>query len=215
MLYTRKLATNGRHVVEQNAEIAQTVIEQKLAIPDVVLPCDPKAEGLVSRRLAERSIRDFAILNPGAGWQAKQWPAERYGEVARTLAQQGVRPIINFGPGEEKLAEAATDASNGSAETMSFSIGELIALTRRARLFIGGDTGPMHLAAALKVPVVAIFGPTDPTRNGPFATRSIVLRSSTSSTSLSHRSEPDPGILEISAQAVSSAALELLGCARG
>ena len=68
-------------------------------------------------------------------------------------------------------------ASGGAAETFTGSLTQLIALTRRARLFIGGDTGPMHLAAALGVPVVAIFGPTDPARNGPFGTRSIVLRS--------------------------------------
>ncbi len=77
-------------------------------------------------------------------------------------------------------------ASDGAAETFTGSLTQLIALTRRARLFIGGDTGPMHLAAALGVPVVGIFGPTNPARNGPFGTRNIVLRSSSSITSYSH-----------------------------
>jgi heptosyltransferase-1 len=86
----------------------------------------------------------------------------------------------------------------------------LIALTRRARLFVGGDTGPLHLAAALKVPVVAIFGPTNPARNGPFRTKSIVLRSANSVTDHSRHSDPELGLLEISASEVVAAARSLL-----
>jgi heptosyltransferase-1 len=91
----------------------------------------------------------------------------------------------------------------------------LIALTRHARIFIGGDTGPMHLASALGVPVVAIFGPTNPARNGPFGTRSIVLRSRISPTTHSRRAQPDPGMMEISADEVVAAARELLGSVHG
>ena len=87
------------------------------------------------------------------------------------LADGGVRSILNYGPGEEELVRTAEAASGGTAQAMSFSVTELIALTRRARTFIGGDTGPLHLAAALRVPVVAIFGPTDPARNGPYGTQ--------------------------------------------
>ena len=123
-----------------------------------------------------RHCENVVILNPGAGWGAKQWPAERYGEVAKRSLDGGFSPIINFGPREESLAKVAEAASGGTACALSFSVGELIALMRRARLFIGGDTGPMHLAAALHVPVVALFGPTDPARNGPYRTTSIVLR---------------------------------------
>jgi len=93
-------------------------------------------------------------------------------------------------------------------------VGELISLTRRARLFIGGDTGPMHLAAALAVPVVALFGPTDPIRNGPFSMNSIVLRSERSETKTSHRAEPDAGLLLISAEEVVAAARQLVGPGR-
>ena len=90
-------------------------------------------------------------------------------------------------------------------------ISDLIALTRRARLFIGGDTGPMHLAAALQVPVVAIFGPTNPARNGPFGTSSIVLRSAGSLTSHARRREPEKGMLAITPEEVIAAARNLLG----
>jgi len=164
----------------------------------------------VEKRLRALDIRDTAILNPGAGWGAKQWPSERYGDVAQALARQGLRPIINFGPREEALARVAEAASAGTAQALSFSVGELIALMRRARLFIGGDTGPMHLAAALHVPIVALFGPTDPERNGPYRTPSVVLRNPASATSLSHRMEPDKGLLAITTEEVVAAATQLL-----
>jgi heptosyltransferase-1 len=209
--YTRKAIAHSVHVIEQNISVAEIVSQAKIIAPVVELPRDPAAEARISQRLAEKQITDFAILNPGAGWGAKRWPAERYGKVARELASFGVCTILNYGPGEQELAGAAESASDGAAAAMNCTITELIALTRRARLFIGGDTGPLHLAAALKIPVVAIFGPTDPARNGPYDTRSIVLRSPLSATSLARRSRPDAGLLEISADAVVAAAHELLG----
>jgi heptosyltransferase I len=150
-------------------------------------------------------------LNPGAGWGAKRWPAERFGEVARGLADLGLRSILNYGPGEEALVRAAEAASAGAARAMTCTITELIALTRRAKLFVGGDTGPMHLAAALRVPVVGIFGPTDPARNGPYGTRSIVLRSAESVTSHERRAEAEEEMLGIGSEAVLGAAMELMG----
>jgi heptosyltransferase-1 len=211
MWYTHKIVTHCRHVVEQYSELARAFDGQAVRpIPDAVLPCDPLAEETVDKSLRQAGITDFAILNPGAGWGAKQWPADRYGDVAKALAVQGISSIINFGPGEESLAQIAVSGSGDSARAMSFSVGELIALTRRARLFIGGDTGPLHLAAALHVPVVALFGPTDPTRNGPFRTKSIVLRRPFSPTTLKRRTEADEGLLSISREEVIAAALRLL-----
>src|SRR5258707_2414334 len=93
---------------------------------------------------------------------------------------------------------------------MSCTLTELIALTRRARLFVGGDTVPLHLAAALSVPVVAIYGPTDPARNGPYGTRSVVLRSPESVTSHARRAEADEGMLGIGSEAVVAAAREVV-----
>ena len=221
--YTRKAIAHGRHVIEQNLSVAEALVgrEAKLLRADhsrvlsreipCDLPCDPKAEARIEQRLAEHGIGDFAILNPGAGWGAKRWPAERYGEVARGLANQGLRSILNYGPGEEELVRVAEVASGGTARVMSCTITELIALTRRARLFIGGDTGPLHLAAALRVPVVAIYGPTDPARNGPYGTRNIVLRSAESVTSHARRAAVDEGLLAIGSDAVVMAANRLRG----
>ncbi|MGD0566888.1 MAG: glycosyltransferase family 9 protein [Candidatus Sulfotelmatobacter sp.] len=218
--YSRKVFARGRHVIEQNLSVAEGLIEREqyvtqrteLSPPEIScdLPCDPHVEARVEKKLSQQGIRDFAILNPGAGWGAKRWPAERYGEVARGLADHGLRSILNYGPGEDELVRAAEMASEGTAHPMSCTIAELIAWTRRARLFIGGDTGPLHLAAALRVPVVAIYGPTDPARNGPYGTRSVVLRSRESVTSHVRRREVDEGMLEIGSEDVLRAARGLL-----
>jgi lipopolysaccharide heptosyltransferase I len=208
--YTRQAAAGGRHVIEQYLSIAEMVAQRTLQTLPVEFPRDPAAEERIDQRLRQDGLGDFAILNPGAGWGAKRWPAERYGEVAKALAADGVRSVLNYGPGEEHLAREAEAASTGAARAMQCSITELIALTRRAKLSVGGDTGPLHLAAALRVPVVAIFGPTDPERNGPYGTRSIVLRSPASPTTHTRRAQPDEGLLEISAGAVLDAARTLL-----
>ena len=215
MFYTRKIfvENNGSHVVEQALALARAVIStstvfEPKAQDAIEFPRDPDAENVIASLTPPAS--DFVILNPGAGWGAKMWPAERYGEVAKELAKDGVYSLVNYGPGEEALAMAVETASAGAARKISCPVSELIALTRRARLFIGGDTGPMHMAAALNIPVVAIFGPTNPARNGPFGTRSIVLRSARSTTDHSRHREPEQGLLEISAGDVVEASRTLL-----
>ena len=204
------MIAHGAHVIEQNLSVAEALAGHRLKQLPVEFPHDPQAEARVEKRLAEQGIVEFAILNPGAGWGAKRWPAERYGQVARGLADLGLRSVLNYGPGEGKLARAAEAASGATARAMSCSVTELIALTRRTRLFVGGDTGPLHLAAALSIPVVAIFGPTDPARNGPYETRSVVLRSAVSVTSHARRAAPDAGLLAIGSDAVVAAARHLL-----
>ena len=225
MFYTRKviLETNGTHVVEQALALAGAVVSAAslatasvptasmapaMAAPGVEFPVDADAENKIAGLTTD--LRGFAILNPGAGWGAKRWPAERYGQVAKELAKDGLCSLINHGPGEEELAAAVEAASAGAARKISCTVSELVALTRRARLFIGGDTGPLHLAAALKIPVVAIFGPTDPARNGPFGTQAIVLRSASSVTDHARRREPEQGLLEITAGEVVAAERKLL-----
>jgi heptosyltransferase-1 len=208
--YTRPVIAREAHVIDQNLSIAEAVVQRRLTAPRVEFPRDREAERRIDEQLKAASIHDFAILNPGAGWGAKRWPAQRYGQVAKALGAHGLASILNCGPGEETLALAAEAASEGAAEAMKCSITELIALTRHAKLFIGGDTGPLHLAAALRVPVVAIFGPTDPARNGPYGTRSIVLRHPESPTSHARRAAPDEGMLEITPKAVVDAARTLL-----
>jgi heptosyltransferase I len=208
MWYTRQVPRSGTHVVEQAIALAQAVAQRPVPDAPLAFPVDPDAERKVAGVIPIG--RAFAILSPGAGWGAKQWPTERYGVVAQELAKNGIPSLVNHGPGEEALAAAVEATSQGAARGISCSVAELIALTRRARLFIGGDTGPMHLAAALNVPVVAIFGPTNPARNGPVGTRSVVLRSPSSATSHDRRPEPEQGLLEITPENVLAAACQLL-----
>jgi heptosyltransferase-1 len=216
MFYTRKVQTSGVHVVEQALSLAGALSPTPTIEPQAELPADPDAETKIAPLIVDKRAdrKPFAILNPGAGWGAKRWPAERYGQVARELARKhkedGLRFLVNYGPGEEELALAVEAASEGAAQKVSCSVSELISLTRRASLFIGGDTGPMHLAAALKIPVVAIFGPTNPARNGPFGTRSIVLRSASSLTDHTRHTEPEQGLLEITVAEVVAATRKLL-----
>jgi len=207
------MLTNGTHVVEQALALAGAVVptagsSPAMVEPQVQFPVDQDAESKITRLTED--VKDFVILNPGAGWGAKRWPSERYGQVAKELAKDGICSLVNYGPGEEELAVAVEAASERAARKIFCSVSELIALTRRAGLLIGGDTGPMHLAAALKIPVVAIFGPTNPARNGPFGTRAIVLRSASSMTDHTRQREPEQGLLEITAGEVIAAARKLL-----
>lgn len=209
MLYSEKIATAKAHVVEQNFELIGDLAGGTQTIADL-LPIDVAAEDWVSMRLRELGVSKFAILAPTAGWKAKEWPTKNFGVVATHLAKLGIASLINFGPGEESVADEVRAASNGMAIPFACDLSQLIALTRRASLLVGGDTGPMHLAAALKVPVVALFGPTDPARNGPYSTRATVLRSARSVTSYSHVATRDEGLADISPEEVISAAAALL-----
>lgn len=208
--YTRRAIVRGAHVIEQNLSIAEALVGRPLQTEKVEFPHDTSAEQAIDKKLAQVGLTNFAVISPGAGWGAKCWPAERYGRVAAALKQFGMLTVVNHGPGEEILANEVVGASEGAAWRISCSISELIALTRRAKVFIGGDTGPLHLAAALQVPVVAIFGPTDPTRNGPYGTRSVVLRSHGSVTSHARNQNPDEGMLSIGVNDVVSAVRRLL-----
>jgi len=208
--YRRKIAMRGTHVVEQGVNLVQELAGISGLRTEFSLPRDPEAEAWRDAELERRSIRGYIVIAPGAGWGAKRWPAERYGEVARQLGGWGLQTLVNSGPGEETLARAVVDASDGAAQALSCTLGQLIALARRARLFIGGDTGPIHLAAALGVNVVGIYGPTDPARNGPFGSKAVVLRDPDSKTSHARHADPEVGLLKISAQDACDAAKSLL-----
>ncbi len=211
VFYTRSVEAQGAHVIEHYLSLVAALTGNALGLPPAAeLPRDTKAEAWCDAELERCGISRFVLLNPGAGWGAKLWPAERYGEVARALARDGLRSLVNAGPGEEELARRVAESSAGATEVVSPTLGQLIALTRHARLFVGGDSGPLHLAAALGVPVVALFGPTDPARNGPFGTRSEVLRSPASRTSYAHVARVDQGLLAISSAEAIAAARRLL-----
>jgi heptosyltransferase I len=211
MFYGHRVMSRGAHVIEQNLSMAENVVGHSLPALIPTLPRDSGSEARVCEWLKERGIQNFVLMNPGTGWGAKRWPADRYGQMAKLFLGNRLRTVVNHGPGEEDLAQEVKMSSGATAELFCASISDLVALTRRARLFIGGDTGPLHLAAALQVPVLAIYGPTDPARTGPYGTRSMVLRSPTSTTSRKRHRETEPGLLSISVRQAAEAAFALLG----
>ncbi len=208
--YTKAVETPGAHVVEHAISLASAVAGEGLNYEEPEFPQDEATEAWADRFCSSVGFAPLAVVNPGAGWGAKCWPAESYGAVAKALTERGMAVMVNYGPDEEPLAQAVRAASEELARPVKCSVSQLIALTRRASLFVGGDTGPMHLAAALGVPVVALFGPTRPDRNGPYGTRSVVLRSPESVDSLSHVSDADAGLLSITAEQVIAAVDSLL-----
>jgi heptosyltransferase-1 len=210
-LYGRKVEVQASHVVEQGCELLGAAVGEVLRPARVTLPMDARnelwADGVVG---GER----FCLISPEAGWGAKVWPAERLGRVAAELGRGGVRTLVNAPVHGSRVAEEVVASSEGLARAVPCSVGQLIALVRRAAVVIAGDTGPLHLTAALERPVVGIFGPTDPARNGPYGTRQRVLRDASSVTSHKRRDETEAGMLQIGVDEVVQAAREMLDSSR-
>ena len=224
-LFTERVATRGAHVIEQDVELASAVAGDDLAPVTPWLPVDQAAEAWADQILPRDASQPgpprtgpgpwggsqaAVLINPGAGWGAKRWPIERYAAVAQGLIDRGLHVLVNAGPGEEPLGEVISHATGGAATSLTCTLEQLIALTRRVALVIAGDTGPLHLACALSRPVVGIYGPTDPSRNGPFGTRFRVLRSPESRRDHARNAAPEAGLLTISPEDVLQAADELL-----
>jgi heptosyltransferase I len=208
-LYKQKVKLHAAHVVEQGCELLGAAVGETLQPAKVSLPTDPAAERWCDS-LLDTSKKHFALIAPTAGWGAKQWPAKRYGAVSAALAKAGFQVFVNAASPEDEVGRRVIDASGGTAMIAPCSLGQLTALVRRASVVIAGDTGPLHLAAALERPVVGLYGPTDPIRNGPFGTQSRVLRHPTSRLDHSRHSQPERGLMLITVDEVVEAALELL-----
>ena len=176
-LYTQRAACPTGHVVVQNLALAEAVGARK-TVCRFPVQVPPEAEAEVSRWLASSGLGEFFVLSPGGGWRSKCWPPERYGELCRDLERRyGWGGAVNHGPGEEEVAEAVCRAAAPAKPLLlSADIPQLMALLRRAKVVVAGDTGPLHLAVALGTPVVGLYGPTDPQRNGPYSHEDIVLR---------------------------------------
>ena len=166
-------ARETRHVVDVNLALTRPLgIEQGLAeFP--IAPVDTR----VRQWAAEHAKDGYALINPGAAWPNKRWPAARLAVVAIELrARHGLTSVVLWGPGEEALAQAVAATSAGAALVApKTSIADLVALARGAAIMISGDTGPMHVATAVGTPLVGIFGPTRPVRNGPLSPADVTV----------------------------------------
>jgi lipopolysaccharide heptosyltransferase I len=155
----------------------------------------------------------FVLIHPGAGWPNKVYPPERWGEVARRLREAtGLPALVAMARGEEKLAQEVEAAGGGAARTVAApDLPALAALLRQARLVLGGDSGPTHLAHALGTPILMVMGPTDPERNGPYGAPERAIWKQLPC-SFCHRrfGETKACLLEIPAGRVAERAAELL-----
>ena len=167
----------GGHVIDKNLALLRPLGIEAVGLREFPLPLSAESVARVDAGLASLEHGSLAVLNPGGGWTSKLWPAERFGALAKGLREVGLLPLVSWGPGEESLADRVVAASHGAAvRAFPTTLLDYVEVARRARLVVAADTGPLHLACAVGTPVVALFGPTDPARNGPFAREDVVVR---------------------------------------
>jgi ADP-heptose:LPS heptosyltransferase len=178
LLVTEAVERSGSgHVIDKNLALLRPLGIEAVGLREFPLPFSDQAVARVDAGLSGLGRGGFVVLNPGGGWPSKLWPAERFGELAKGIRDLGLRPLVSWGPGEEGLADRVVSASGGAAvRSFPTTLLDYVEIARRARLVVAADTGPLHLACAVGTPVVALFGPTDPARNGPFATDDVVIR---------------------------------------
>ena len=166
-------STERRHVVHINLGLL-TSLGVDPGLPE--FPIRP-----IRSAVADEVRRDvggrYALLNPGAAWPNKRWPAQRFGALAERLqTRAGLPSVVLWGPGERALGDEIVAHSRGAARlSPQTTIADLVALARGADVMLSGDTGPTHIAAAVGTPIVGIFGPTRPERNGPWAPGDVSL----------------------------------------
>jgi lipopolysaccharide heptosyltransferase I len=177
-LYTRQHTVGeGRHVIEKNLALARAVAGIGSGEPATFRFPLQLQPSLAADQVRAYAGGPFVLLNPGAAWPNKRWAPDRFADVARRVRQQfGWPSVVLWGPGERDLA-ASIVSTAGEAALLApeTTFNDLLALASEARLMVSGDTGPVHLAAARGCPIVAVFGPTTPDRNGPWDDRDVSI----------------------------------------
>lgn len=205
--YTRRVRPSAQHITGQLLDLAAALgaaprrLEFSLPVPDEI-------SREIDDWLDRHAARPFVFLLPGGGWESKLWPAQRFCELAQNLRRElGLVPVVNHSPRDPVFTAMDAVIFNGG-------LLHLAALLQRASLVVGGDTGPLHLAAALGSPVVGLFGPTDPVRNGPCGPHTRVLYKGPHLASLNGRyargRATSPELLAIEVGEVSAACAALL-----
>jgi heptosyltransferase I len=161
------------HVIDKGLALVAHVGARPV---EPAFPLEVPASG-PAREVVARHPAGFALLNPGAAWPNKCWPADRFGALAARLsAGHGLPSVVLWGPAERERAQQVVAASAGAATLAPETrITDIFAMAKAARLVVSGDTGPLHIACAVETPVVALFGPTSAGRNGPWSTDDRVI----------------------------------------
>ncbi len=176
-LLTERVSVNDDdHIIKKNLQLVRHLGYSIAGAYQFPLYLAPEDERFAEQELARRNGA-VAIINPGGGWPTKLWSVEGFAAIADRLWEaHGWRSVVTYGPDEEALANSVIRHSrSGAVETLATTLKQFFALARHTKLFIGGDTGPLHLAAAAGTPIVGIYGPTPALRNGPFDTNDVVI----------------------------------------
>jgi heptosyltransferase I len=156
------------HVIRKSLLLLQGALD--IPVPDALsFPISVTVENEAeAKQAATNAGEKYAILNPGGGWPTKLWSADRFGKLADLLwSNHGISSLVTYGPGELELAESVRRSSvSGKAQPVNLSLKGFYSLARGARVYVGGDTGPTHIAVAAGTPIVGLFGPTEWWRNG-------------------------------------------------
>jgi heptosyltransferase I len=191
---TELVIANADHVIQRGLELLQPLGIDRPAV-NFRLPAYEVADASIAKFIVERGMgAGFAVINTGAGWPSKLWPAERYGEVARQLGKhRNLHTVVTWaGEKERAVADQIIVKSGGYAHLAPpTSLTEVAALARRARLFIGSDTGPLHIAVAVGTPCVGLYGPMPVSRCGPFGSKHIALQNAKLAGKLKNRRTAD------------------------
>jgi len=182
LFYTHPLRppAGQEHAVERNYAVAGLLGFDEMP-PRFDLAVRPAERSRAATLLAEVEVspaESFAAILPGARWETKRWPTARFAAVVDALAERGLRSVLLAGPDEAGLCRAVAERCRTAPADLAGRTGlrELIAVLERASVVLCHDSAPMHLAAALNRPLVAILGPTNPRRTGPYGPRATVLQ---------------------------------------
>ena len=171
--YTEVVKPKRIHIIDQQMELLKPLGIEPDWYTEVPLRASDKARKSVDEKL--KGLKDYVLINPGGGWVTKCWEPERYGALSERLIRDGLPVAVTCGPGEEDMVRRLVRTGGSQIRQVQTNLEELVALCEGARLFVGGDTGPMHFAAAVGTPIVSIFGPSSSDRNGPFRREDIVV----------------------------------------
>jgi heptosyltransferase I len=235
ILYNQRVKAETIHIADQNGELSRRAGARR-RVGHVKLSVSNESVARAREQLTRAGIGDrYVVLSPGGGWRAKCWPPQRFASLCQKIRESfGMRCVVNYGPGEKELVFELRAASGNSEPLLwDTELGPLMALLRSASCIVGGDTGPLHLAIALGTPAVALYGPTDPARNGPYRNPSlvtgdpildsgetrdtdpcagdIVLRAPGSTTSHSRNDVTDPSMFAIQVDSVFEAVRRRIG----
>lgn len=181
-LFLNQKVTPGkddRHVIDKNLSLLRPLgieVKQK----EFIIPVSRESREYITNFLRKREITSSDILvalHPGASWPSKLWPEEKWIELAdRLIEELKVEVIFLWGPEEKSSIDRMVKMTkNRPIISCKTNLKELACLISKCRLFVGGETGPLHIACALNIPSVALIGPTDSVRNGPYGEGHIII----------------------------------------